>query len=63
MKKGAVIVLKNIFFDSKQFVLKQEQCRVLNKVVQLLTDNPNLKITDQPGHIRHVWAACKIILR
>ena len=44
LEAGAVIVLKNIFFDTKKFELKQESVVELNKVVQLLTENPNLKI-------------------
>ena len=44
LETGAVIVLKNIFFDSKKFDLKQESVVELDKVVQLLKDNPNLKI-------------------
>ncbi|HMO63013.1 MAG TPA: OmpA family protein [Ferruginibacter sp.] len=41
---GAAIVLKNIFFDTKEAVLKPESMAELDKVVQLMTDNPNLKI-------------------
>jgi outer membrane protein OmpA-like peptidoglycan-associated protein len=44
LEAGAVIVLKNIFFDTKKFDLKQESVVELDKVVQLLKDNPNLKI-------------------
>ncbi len=44
LEAGAVIVLKNIFFDSKKFDLKQESVVELDKVVQLLKDNLNLKI-------------------
>lgn len=40
----ARIVLKNIFFDTKQFALKPQSIVELDKVIQLLTDNPNLKI-------------------
>ncbi|MEO5646824.1 MAG: OmpA family protein, partial [Chitinophagaceae bacterium] len=41
---NARIVLKNIFYDSKQIVLKSQSIAELDKVVQLLTDNPKLKI-------------------
>ncbi|HET9055649.1 MAG TPA: OmpA family protein [Chitinophagaceae bacterium] len=41
---NASIVLKNIFFDTKQFDLKPESLVELDKVVQLMKDNPNLKI-------------------
>lgn len=44
LEAGAVIVLKNIFFDNKKFELKPESAVELDKVVQLLKDNPNLKI-------------------
>jgi outer membrane protein OmpA-like peptidoglycan-associated protein/tetratricopeptide (TPR) repeat protein len=44
LEAGAIIVLKNIFFDSKKYDLKQESVVELDKVVQLLKDNPNLKI-------------------
>lgn len=44
LEAGAVIVLKNIFFDTKKFDLKPESAVELDKVVQLLKDNPNLKI-------------------
>ena len=44
IETGATIVLNNIFFDSKLFVLKPTSIIELDKVVQLLTDNPKLKI-------------------
>jgi outer membrane protein OmpA-like peptidoglycan-associated protein/tetratricopeptide (TPR) repeat protein len=44
IEKGAVIILKNIFFDTKKFDLKSASLAELDKVVQLLTDNPALKI-------------------
>jgi outer membrane protein OmpA-like peptidoglycan-associated protein/tetratricopeptide (TPR) repeat protein len=44
IEPGAVIVLKNIFFDTKKFDLKQESIVELDKVVVLLNDNPKLKI-------------------
>ncbi len=44
LEKGAAIVLKNIFFDSKKFDLKPASLAELDKVVQLLNDNPALKI-------------------
>ena len=55
IEAGAVIVLKNIFFDSKRTELKQESTVELNKVIQLLKDNPLLKIlitghTDNVGN-------------
>lgn len=44
IEAGAIIVLKNIFFDTKKFDLKQESIVELDKVVALLNDNPKLKI-------------------
>jgi len=44
IEKGANIVLKNIFFDSKQFNLKPESIIELDKLVSLLNENPKLNI-------------------
>jgi outer membrane protein OmpA-like peptidoglycan-associated protein/tetratricopeptide (TPR) repeat protein len=44
LEAGASIVLKNIFFDTKQSTLKPASLIELDKVVQLMEDNPNLKI-------------------
>lgn len=44
LEAGAGIVLRNIFFDSKSFILKPESLTELDKVVQLMNDNPNLRI-------------------
>lgn len=41
---NASIVLKNIFFDSKQAELKPESMIELDRVIQLLKDNPTIKI-------------------
>ncbi len=56
LETGAVIVLKNIFFDSKLFSLKPESVTELDKVVALLNDNPQLKIQIS-GHTDNVGAA------
>jgi len=53
IEPNAVIVLKNIFFDSKMFELKPESTTELDKVVQLLKDNPTLKI-EISGHTDNV---------
>ncbi|MFT3681624.1 MAG: OmpA family protein [Ferruginibacter sp.] len=53
IEPGAAIVLKNIFFDSKKAELKPESTLELDKVVQLLVDNPNLKILIS-GHTDNV---------
>ncbi len=57
IETGAVIILKNIFFDTKKFVLKPESITELDKVVILLNDNPKLKIqiighTDNVGLVK-----------
>lgn len=44
IEKGASIVLKNIFFDVNKFDLKPESLSELDKVIQLLADNPKLSI-------------------
>jgi outer membrane protein OmpA-like peptidoglycan-associated protein len=41
---NAAVVLKNIFFDYNKFDLKQESQVELDNVVQLLKDNPSVKI-------------------
>jgi outer membrane protein OmpA-like peptidoglycan-associated protein len=51
---GAVAVLKNIFFDPNKYDLKPESGAELAEIVQLLKDNPTLKIqinghTDNSG--------------
>jgi outer membrane protein OmpA-like peptidoglycan-associated protein/Tfp pilus assembly protein PilF len=53
IEKGASIVLKNIFFESKQFTLKPESISELDKVVALLTENPKLTIQIN-GHTDNV---------
>jgi outer membrane protein OmpA-like peptidoglycan-associated protein/tetratricopeptide (TPR) repeat protein len=44
IEAGASIVLKNMFFDTKQTTLKPESIVELNRVIELMNDNPNLKI-------------------
>ncbi len=51
---GAKVVLKNIFFESDKFDLKDESKAELNKLVQFLASNPSVKIeigghTDNTG--------------
>ncbi|MBI2729500.1 MAG: OmpA family protein [Sphingobacteriales bacterium] len=53
---NASIVLKNIFFDTKKFDLKPESMIELDKVVQLMKDNPNIKILIG-GHTDNVGKA------
>jgi len=53
IEKGATIVLKNIFFETGKFDLKNESKSELDKLVALLNDNPNLKI-ELEGHTDNV---------
>lgn len=55
IEAGAVTVLKNIFFGSKQFSLKPESVTELDKLVALLNENPQLKIQIN-GHTDNVGA-------
>ena len=44
IETGAGVVLKNIFFDTNKFELKQESQAELDKLIQLLNENPTLQI-------------------
>lgn len=56
IETNASIVLKNIFFDSKQFDLKPASTSELDKLFVLLRDNPGLKI-QIGGHTDNVGKA------
>jgi outer membrane protein OmpA-like peptidoglycan-associated protein len=54
IEANAVVVLKNIFFDPNKYNLKPESGTELDQVVQLMKDNPTMKIqinghTDNSG--------------
>lgn len=53
IETGASVVLKNIFFDSKKTELKPESITELNSLIQLMADNPKLKILIS-GHTDNV---------
>ena len=53
IEKGATIILKNIFFETGKFDIKNESKSELDKLVALLTDNPNLKI-QLDGHTDNI---------
>lgn len=53
---NASVVLKNIFFDVNKYEVKTTSQVELDKVVQLLTDNPTLKI-QIAGHTDNVGTA------
>jgi outer membrane protein OmpA-like peptidoglycan-associated protein/tetratricopeptide (TPR) repeat protein len=44
IEPGAVVVLQNIFFDTKKFDLQSASLTELDKIVVLLNENPRLKI-------------------
>ena len=44
LEKGSSIILKNIFFESKKYDLQPTSFIELNKVAELLKDNPSLTI-------------------
>ncbi|HSU27369.1 MAG TPA: OmpA family protein [Chitinophagaceae bacterium] len=53
IETNASVVLKNIFFDVNKFDLKPESQVELDKLIQLLTENPGLKI-EIGGHTDNV---------
>jgi hypothetical protein len=50
---GASIVLKNIFFDSRESIIKKESIPELERLILLLTENPSLKI-EISGHTDNI---------
>ncbi|MEJ7625341.1 MAG: OmpA family protein [Ferruginibacter sp.] len=53
IEAGSSIILKNIFFDTKEWKLKPESITELDQVAQLLNDNPKLTIQIN-GHTDNV---------
>lgn len=58
IRVGEAVVLKNIFFDTDKFILKDESLSELKRLLQLLSKNPTLKIeisghTDNIGSSEH----------
>ncbi|RYG03458.1 MAG: OmpA family protein, partial [Chitinophagaceae bacterium] len=56
IEANATIVLRNIFFDVNKFELRPESFSELDKIVQLLKDNPTLNIQIY-GHTDNVGKA------
>lgn len=56
LEAGATVVLKNIFFASNQFELKDESVAELEKLIQLLNDNPTTQIMIS-GHTDNVGSS------
>lgn len=53
LRANATVILKNIFFDVNRFELKEESSTELDNIVQLLKENPSLKIQIN-GHTDNV---------
>ncbi len=53
LEVNASIVLKNIFFDFKKYDVKQESAVELDKVIQLLNENPTVRI-EIGGHTDNI---------
>lgn len=49
IRKGAKVILKNIFFDFDKYDLKDESIVELKKLISFMEDNPNIKI-EISGH-------------
>ena len=49
IKVGMIVVLKNIFFETDSYALKDESLAELNKLVQFLQENPHIRI-EISGH-------------
>jgi outer membrane protein OmpA-like peptidoglycan-associated protein len=54
--KGTAVVLNNIFFDTDSYVLKDKSITELRRVLQFLTENPQVKIEIQ-GHTDNTGTA------
>lgn len=52
---GALIVLKNIFFDSRESTIRKESIPELERLVELLKSNPSIKI-EISGHTDNIGA-------
>ena len=61
IEAGASVVLKNIFFDTKKFDLKQASISELDQVILLMTENPKLNILIS-GHTDNVGQAAGNLL-
>jgi outer membrane protein OmpA-like peptidoglycan-associated protein len=51
--KGEKVVLKNIFFDTDKFVLKDESKIEIEKLIEFMNANPRIKI-EVGGHTDNV---------
>lgn len=53
LEVGSSVILKNIFFDYDKATLRDESINELNRLTELLVDNPSIKI-EISGHTDHV---------
>jgi outer membrane protein OmpA-like peptidoglycan-associated protein len=58
IRKGEIVILKNIFFDYDKYELKPESFTELDKLISFLQKNPKIKIelrghTDNTGGLEH----------
>ncbi len=56
LQKGAIIILKNIFFDTKKSELQKNSFLELDKVVKTMKENPKLNIQIS-GHTDNIGQA------
>ncbi len=49
MKKGSIVILRNVFFDTDKYDLRPESNTELNRLVKVLTENPAMRI-EISGH-------------
>lgn len=56
IETGAMVILKNVFFDSKEYTLKEESKSELDQLIRLMTENPRLNILIS-GHTDNVGSA------
>jgi outer membrane protein OmpA-like peptidoglycan-associated protein len=49
IKVGKIAILKNVFFDTDSYELKDESIVELNKVIAFLKENPNVRV-ELRGH-------------
>ncbi len=58
MKKGSIVILRNVFFDYNKYSLRPESNTELNRLVKILVENPEMRIeisghTDSDGTDEH----------
>ncbi|MEO5968194.1 MAG: OmpA family protein [Ferruginibacter sp.] len=61
IETGASVILKNIFFDVNKSTLKPSSVSELDKVVNLMTDNPKLKLSIS-GHTDNTGASAENLI-